>query len=175
MDPVRQQEALVAVERAMVAIRRSQTRRAMSRLGRDVEGVAFDPTVFGVLDAIEGMGRSCTVTEVAAALDVDQPRASRLVSRAVDAGLLVRLADQRDGRRTPVALTDLAREGLDRMHRFRQETFARAMAGWSDDDRAAFARLLTSFVESFTAQTTAPGTGETFSEDRPPPGRPADR
>ncbi|MEV0407887.1 MarR family winged helix-turn-helix transcriptional regulator [Actinoallomurus sp. NPDC050550] len=175
MDPIRQREALTAVERAMVAIRRSQTRRAMSRLGRDLEGVTFDPTVFGVLDAIEGMGRPCTVTEVAAALDVDQPRASRLVARAVDAGLLVRQADQRDGRRTPVALTDRAREQLDRMHRFRQETFARAMADWPDDDRATFARLLTSFVESFTALTAAPGAGETFSGDRPPPGRPADR
>ncbi|GAA4608868.1 MarR family winged helix-turn-helix transcriptional regulator [Actinoallomurus liliacearum] len=175
MNAERQREALIAVERAMVAIRRSQTRRALSRVGRDLDGVTFDPTVFGVLDAIEGMGRPCTITEVAAALDVDQPRASRLVARAVDAGLLVRLADQRDGRRTPVALTDAAREQLALIHRFRQETFARAMADWPDEDRVAFARLLTSFVQSFTALTGTPGAGETFSADPPPSGRPPGR
>jgi DNA-binding MarR family transcriptional regulator len=153
---VRQEQALIAIERAMIAIRRSQTRRALSRLGRNFGEGAVDPTVFGVLDAIEEMGRPCTVGEVAAALGVDQPRASRLVAGAVDDGLLVRLADQSDGRRTLVALTDRARDQLTRVHRFRQETFARAMADWPDDDRVTFARLITSFVDSFAVITGSP-------------------
>ncbi|MFD4429251.1 MarR family transcriptional regulator, partial [Nocardia sp. NPDC058497] len=40
-----------------------------------------------------------TVSTVAAALAVDQPRASKLVAAAVTAGYLRRVADQSDGRR----------------------------------------------------------------------------
>lgn len=143
-------ESVVAVERAMVAIRRSQSRRALGRLG---EGDGIDPSVFGVLDAIEGLGRPATVTEVAARLDVDQPRASRLVARAVAEGLVVRAADQEDGRRTLLTITAGARERLEAVHGLRREVFAAAMAGWSDADRAGFARLLTAFVESYGALT----------------------
>ncbi|WP_062213525.1 MarR family winged helix-turn-helix transcriptional regulator [Streptomyces sp. NBRC 109706] len=151
-----QERALVAIERAMIAIRRSQTRRALGRLDRDLGADAVDPTTFGVLDAVEGIGRPATVGEVAAALGVDQPRASRLVARAVDDGLLLRLADQRDGRRTPVALTDRARARLDRVHRFRQAAFARATADWPDADRVTFARLLGSFVDALSTVTEPP-------------------
>ncbi len=84
-----QDEHVRAVERAMVAIRRSQTRRALTRLaeGRDdgggsgvVAGSAVD-----VLDAIEAeqAGTPATVSGVGAALNVDQPRASKLVAAAV--------------------------------------------------------------------------------------------
>ena len=89
-------EHVVAVERAMVAIRRSQTRRAMSRVA---DGPAIDPSVFGVLDAVDVLGRPATVSEVGAELGVDQPRASRLVARAVNDGLVARGVDQRDARR----------------------------------------------------------------------------
>lgn len=134
MDPV------VAVERAMVAIRRRQTRRALARQ------MPIDPSVFGVLDVVEEQG-PCSVTELAPALGVDQPRASRLVARAVDQGFLVRQADQRDGRRTLVALTSSGRRQVDVAHSARQRVFAEAMADWPEEDRATFARLLTSFVD----------------------------
>lgn len=133
MDPV------VLVERAMVAIRRRQSRRALSRQ------MALDPAVFGVLDAVDERGPS-SVTDLAAVLGVDQPRASRLVAKAVDSGLLRRQADQVDGRRTLVVLTASGQQQVDAAHLSRREVFARAMADWSPEERATFARLLTSFV-----------------------------
>jgi DNA-binding MarR family transcriptional regulator len=133
MDPV------VLVERAMVAVRRSQSRRALSR------HMAVDPAVFAVLDAVEERGPS-SVTELASVLGVDQPRASRLVAKAVDEGFLARQADQSDGRRSLVSLTASGRTQVDAAHSSRQEVFARAMAEWSADERATFARLLTAFV-----------------------------
>jgi DNA-binding MarR family transcriptional regulator len=133
MDPV------VQVERAMVAVRRSQSRRALSR------HMAVDPAVFAVLDAVEERGPS-SVTELASVLGVDQPRASRLVAKAVDEGFLARQADQSDGRRSLVSLTASGRTQVDAAHSSRQEVFARAMAEWSADERATFARLLTAFV-----------------------------
>jgi DNA-binding MarR family transcriptional regulator len=141
-------DSLAAIERAMITIRRSQSRRVLSRLAPQ-----GDQTVFGVLDALEELGRPGTVGEVGAALGVDQPRASRLVGRAVDQGLVIRRADQQDGRRTLLDLTEQGRSHLASAHRSRQELFAGAMTGWPDADRAAFARLLTSFTDALGALT----------------------
>lgn len=42
---------------------------------------------------------------------------------------------------------------LDRIHDFRRRAIARAIADWSDTDRAALARLLPRFVRDFEALT----------------------
>lgn len=125
----------------MIAIRRSQTRRALSRLAP-----GSDQTVFRVLDALEESAQPATVGEVGVALGVDQPRASRLVARAAEQGLVVRQADQRDGRRALLVLTARGRKVLAGAHRARREAFGRAMEGWTDSERADFARLLTMFT-----------------------------
>ncbi|MEV8115446.1 MarR family winged helix-turn-helix transcriptional regulator [Streptomyces xiamenensis] len=153
MSKREQDKAVAAVERAMVAIRRSQTRRSLGRLAPPDGGRPIDPTLFSVLDVIEGRDTPCSVTDVATALGVDQPRASRLVLRAVGEGLLERRTDPSDARRTLITLTGPGREQLDRTHRFRQEVFARVMADWPDADRTEFARLLTAFVTSFAQLT----------------------
>lgn len=163
--------AAAEVERAMVAMRRSQSRRALARLarheaqheaGRENSRVnsrdagAHPGTgagAFGALDAVESGAR--TVTEVARALGVDQPRASRLVARAVADGLLVRAADQRDGRRALLALTAPGTDLLARAHRFREGVAAAAMADWTDHERREFATLLTRFVAGVTQATDA--------------------
>jgi len=144
-------EPLAAIERAMITIRRSQSRRALSRL--TPQG---DQTVFGVLDALEELGRPATVGEVGAAAGIDQPRASRLAGRAVDQGLIVRQADQHDGRRTLLALTSEGQAHLTAAHHSRQQVFARAMANWPAEDTANFARLLTSFTTSLGTLTSHP-------------------
>ncbi|SHL28502.1 DNA-binding transcriptional regulator, MarR family [Pseudonocardia thermophila] len=125
----------------MVAIRRRQSRRTLAR----VAGAA-DDTLQPVLDAVEAAAEPMGVGEVAAAIDVDQPRASKLVAAAVSAGLLRREADQSDGRRTLLVLTDAGRERLAHVHAYRRRVFAAAMADWTDAERETFARLLTRFV-----------------------------
>jgi DNA-binding MarR family transcriptional regulator len=155
-----QDEHVKAVERAMVAIRRSQTRRALTRLAEERDA-ADDAGVVGgsavdVLDAIEAAeqaGAPATVSSVAAALNVDQPRASKLVAAAVEAGLVRREADQTDGRRALLVRTERGATLSEELHRFRRSIFARAMADWTAPDRAAFARLLTRFVESLAGMT----------------------
>ncbi|MFE5587603.1 MarR family winged helix-turn-helix transcriptional regulator, partial [Kitasatospora sp. NPDC056531] len=120
--------AVAAVERAMVAIRRSQTRRSLGRIAPPGGARGIDPTLFGVLDAVEAHDGPCAVTDVAAALGVDQPRASRLVLRTVEEGWLERGSDPRDARRTPPALTPAGREQVERTHRLHREIIARTMA-----------------------------------------------
>ncbi|GLZ76957.1 MarR family transcriptional regulator [Actinorhabdospora filicis] len=137
------------VARAMTGIRRSQRRRAL--LARNAPG---DPAAahFDVLDAIESAhekGEHVGVREIALALDVDQPRASKLVSAAVEAGHVRREADQSDGRRTLLKHTETGREVIARATAAREAAMDRAMTGWSEAERAEFARLLTRFVAGF--------------------------
>ncbi|GEL17793.1 MarR family winged helix-turn-helix transcriptional regulator [Pseudonocardia asaccharolytica] len=137
-------DAIDQVEAAMIAVRRRQTRRTLAR-----EAGAADDTVQQVLDTIEEAeqaGRSLGVTALAAALGVDQPRASKLAAGAVAAGFVRREAEQHDGRRSRLMLTEMGRERLAAVHRHRRSRFAAAMDGWTPAERAEFARLLTRFV-----------------------------
>src|SRR5256885_17121504 len=89
------------VERAMIAIRRSQQRRALSRIGKARGRGAHDP-VHELLDVVEELterGEPSTGTALSAPMGVDQARASRLVARAVEQGPPPPEADQRAGRR----------------------------------------------------------------------------
>ncbi|WP_026421762.1 MarR family winged helix-turn-helix transcriptional regulator [Actinokineospora inagensis] len=136
MDPV------ATVERAMVTIRRLQTRRTLAG--------GHDPTVTLVVDALEELGPS-TVTEIAAALAVDQPRASRLVAHAVTEGAVTRGADQTDGRRVVLSLTPAGLAHAEAVHEKRRAAFGQAMESWSAADRVRFATLLDTFVDSYRA------------------------
>ncbi|MFB9322480.1 MarR family winged helix-turn-helix transcriptional regulator [Cryptosporangium minutisporangium] len=145
-------EDLEAVERAVVTMRRNMTRRTFARLAGQGEAPAtYD--VLDVVEAAEDAAEPATVSTVATALQVDQPRASRLVAAAVDAGWLQRVADQADGRRVLLARTEAGRAVSEQIHEFRRTTFAAAMADWSDDERALFARLLTRFVAQLPGTT----------------------
>lgn len=156
-------EHVEMVERAMVAIRRSQSRRTLARLAaqrgdlpRNLARIPAEsqvPTaaaeVLDVIEEAEASGVPATVTGVAAALGIDQPRASKMVAAAVAAGLVRREADQKDGRKALLVRTDEGRKVSEQVHAFRRRVFAEAMAGWPERDRAEFARLLTRFVSAF--------------------------
>jgi DNA-binding MarR family transcriptional regulator len=150
---------IIAIETAVIALRRAQRRRDLARLARRTgEGpaghAALPDAVFELLDVLAAAaesGASLTVTDVATQLDVDQPRASRLAGLALEAGLIRREADQRDGRRSPLALTADGNDALDRIHDFRRRVIAQATTGWSEADRAALGRLLLRFVGGFAA------------------------
>lgn len=136
-------EPIAAIEAAMIAIRRRQTRRTFAaQSGRP------DPAQ-DVLDAVEAAEPGpLGVNGVATALGVDQPRASKLVAAAVSAGLVRREADQADGRRTNLVLSADGRRQLDVVHGFRRERFAAAMDDWTPDERKLFADLLTRFLSA---------------------------
>ncbi|MFD8542850.1 MarR family winged helix-turn-helix transcriptional regulator [Streptomyces sp. NPDC059649] len=155
-------EEVADIESAVVALHRSRQRRALARLGErrgertDRHGELPD-AVFELLDVVAsaaGQGAAPTVTEAAALLGVDQPRASRLAAQAVEAGLLWRAADQQDGRRSLLVPTQDGRDVLARIRGFRCRVIAESTAGWSTEDRVALAGLLTRFVRDFEATTT---------------------
>ena len=133
----------------MIVIRRRQTRRAIAGT---LASSAYD--VLDAIEAAEETGTSPTVTEIATALHLDQPRASRLVAATVDAGWVRRHAHPSDGRRSCLARTRKGLRVSAAVHGQRQSTFVAAMTDWSAADRATFARLLSRFVEAL--DTPAP-------------------
>jgi DNA-binding MarR family transcriptional regulator len=162
--------AVAAIEQAMVELRRSWSRRSLQRRAAAVAGGgraadaavqaetaagASEAALFQVLDAIEA-GGPLTVNGVADALAVDQPRASRLVARAVEAGLVRRGADPDDGRRSVLALTPRGRRVLAEGHRARRAAVEAALAGWPDADRETFARLLRAYVGGWERSVRGP-------------------
>lgn len=150
--PHDQDDPIAAIERALVAIRRSQGRRTLQRRAGGNDAPASEAALYRVLDALEAAhdaGTALTVTAVAEAIGVDQPRASRLVAQAIDAGLVRRGADPGDGRRSLLTLTARGRKVLTAGHRTRRAAVEAALTGWSPEDRDAFARLLRAFVSGW--------------------------
>jgi DNA-binding MarR family transcriptional regulator len=146
--------AIAQVERALVAIRRSQPRRAVGGPALDgIDEALGEPLslgVLGVVDAVqdvpdEGDGE-VTVGLVAERLGLDPSRASRLVAEAVDHGLLQRLPSDRDGRRIRLELTTEGEQVFARVQAVRRAYVAERMADWSPHECRTFARLLHRFT-----------------------------
>jgi DNA-binding MarR family transcriptional regulator len=151
MTPNNRRDALTRIERAMVRIRRSQTRRTIGRWMERELGTRFNMAHSFVVDALDeasgDSGNEPSVGMVAEHLGVDPSRASRMVADAVRGGYVRRVASQVDGRRMCLELTGAGRKLLKTTSRFRRHFFSRVMAGWSENDCAEFARLLTKFTQ----------------------------
>ena len=101
-----------------------------------------------LLIALANHGPS-SVSDLAGAIGVDQPRASRLVQAAVDAGHVRREVDPADARRSILAITEAGRATLSAVIGYRRTAIERALADFTPSERAEFARLLTRFAEAW--------------------------
>ena len=104
---------------------------------------------FRLLEALEGAERPPSVSELADAIGVDQPRASRLVQAAVEAGHARREIDPADARRSAIVLTDAGRGLLSSARGNRRGAIESALAGFTPDETEQLARLLSRFVEAW--------------------------
>jgi DNA-binding MarR family transcriptional regulator len=107
------------------------------------------PARLRLLEALAAASGPLSVSEIADAVGVDQPRASRLVQQAAQMGLVRREADAEDARRTRIALTD---NGLAIVRGFRGErrtAIDAALAAFTDEERGELARLLTKLADSW--------------------------
>ncbi|GAA4046073.1 hypothetical protein GCM10022282_03080 [Agromyces indicus] len=100
-----------------------------------------------LLATLDAADRAMSVTELAEAIGVDQPRASRLVQGAVADGLVAREADPDDARRTRVRLTESGRAAVRSAGAEHRRAIESALDGFSDEERVVFADLLTRFAE----------------------------
>lgn len=99
--------------------------------------------VLDALDEQEGLG----VTQVGEVIAVDQPRASKLVARAAEEGLVSRSRAKPDGRKQELRLTASGRRIVEEAHRVRQEAVAATLSGFSEEEATTFAELLSRFVD----------------------------
>lgn len=107
------------------------------------------PARLRLLEALVAASVPLTVGEIADAVGVDQPRASRLVQQAVEAGLVRREADPDDARRTRVAATDAGRAIVRGFRGERRDAIDSALGGFTDAERAELARLLTKLADAW--------------------------
>jgi len=153
------QDPVSMIELALMTMRRDQQARRLQRgLGprghrggpghdRSLGGAAR----FRMLDSLEQGPR--TVSEIAASIGVDQPRASRLVAEAAERGFLRRDVDPRDARRAIVELTSSGRTFLHSAHQTRRSAVETALEGFSPSERESFAELLDRFVSAWPRPT----------------------
>ncbi len=107
------------------------------------------PARLRLLEALATASTPLSVGEIADAVGVDQPRASRLVQQAVDAGLVRREADPDDARRTRIMLTERGRAIVQGFRGDRREAVGAALAGFTAAERAELARLLTKLADAW--------------------------
>lgn len=91
-----------------------------------------------------------SVSELATAIGVDQPRASRLVQAAVDTGQVRRDVDPSDARRSILVITDSGRAALAALLDHRRSAVERALADFTPTEREQFAALLTRFAQAWS-------------------------
>ncbi|HEX5728616.1 MarR family winged helix-turn-helix transcriptional regulator [Microbacterium sp.] len=107
------------------------------------------PARLRLLEALAAASGPLSVSELADAVGVDQPRASRLVQQAAQMGLVRREADADDARRTRVALTDSGLAIVSGFRGERRSAIDSALAAFTDEERAELARLLTKLADSW--------------------------
>mgnify|MGYP001066405218 CR=1 FL=1 len=104
---------------------------------------------FRLLEALAAASAPLSVSELAEAIGVDQPRASRLVQQGVDHGLVRREADPDDARRTRIVLTEIGSAIVRRFRDARRGSIDEALASFTDAERAELARLLVKLADAW--------------------------
>lgn len=133
-------------------------RSGPGRRGRDGSlGRIARVRMLEALEAADAEGRSLSVSGVAAAIGVDQPRASRLVQEGVERGLVRRVPDPSDARRALIQLTSSGRSLLDELRSHRRSAVETALAAFTPEEARTFAELFDRFVRAWPRPAADPG------------------
>ena len=110
-------------------------------------GVVISQTGLRALSLVADSPR-LTGTDLAAALDVSQPTASRVLQQLETDGLVARHASDTDGRVSHYVTTTKGKRALAKVHRYHVQRLAFALDG---ADTEALAASVTELVHRFTA------------------------
>ncbi len=132
-------------------LNRSQlVERAMERVG-----IPLDRPGLTVLITLRMAGQPLRVGEIAARMQVAGPHVTRHLHDLERTGLVRRVTDPDDQRARLVELTPAGDAAAGRYLETVLGWFAEAVADWSQEDQAAFGRLLGRFVADVEARFTA--------------------
>lgn len=122
--------------------------RVLSRRVRRVvaeRATSLDPALgevgFAVADLLYRSGEQ-RQRDIVACLAIEKAAVSRAITQLVELGLATREPDPTDGRGHVVALTDVARERLEKLLSERRAQLIEKIAGWSAEDLDTFVALL---------------------------------
>jgi len=126
-------------------------RRIVGRIALKKMATELD---FSHLDVIEAVKRisaenEVTVGAIAEFMRIDPSRSSRMVAELVQLGMLERAVSQADARRSVVVLTDMARAHFREADAVKNRLIGAIVAGWSEEEVAAFSDLFLRFVTGF--------------------------
>ncbi|UYO97256.1 MarR family winged helix-turn-helix transcriptional regulator [Microbacterium sp. M28] len=107
------------------------------------------PAWMRMLEALAAASDPLSVSEIAEAVGVDQPRASRLVQQGVERDLVRREADPDDARRTRIALTDAGIRVARGAKGERRQELSCALEAFTEDERTELARLLNKLADNW--------------------------
>jgi DNA-binding MarR family transcriptional regulator len=122
----------------MTIARRLKTRAAGGRLDRG--------SVFVLHQVLANA--PLRVSELAKCMALDSSTVSRHVSHLEEGGYLTRTGDPDDRRASRVLLTDKGRAVLEEAMQAQSAVVDRAIADWSEQDRATLTSLMTRLAES---------------------------
>lgn len=142
--------------------------RRAQRVHLRTEGIKepLERSAYSILGRLHDQGPLRPGT-LAALFHLDASTVSRQVAALVSAGLVVRVADQRDGRARLLELTGRGRDVLEATREARRGLLCRLLAAWPQSERAAFAYLLERFnaglddlsaMDDLSPVSSAPGT-----------------
>lgn len=115
----------------------------------DPSGRFGGPARMRMLEALAAASGPLSVSDLGAAIGVDQPRASRLVQQGVERGYVRREADPDDARRTRIALTEEGRRVARGVRGERREALGTALAAFTEEERVELARLLNKLADNW--------------------------
>jgi DNA-binding MarR family transcriptional regulator len=151
-------EALLALDRALFLWQRRVMKGEMPRVLLQELGIDLELAQFHALTAVirieGGIGREraepATVGLLAEELSLDPSRASRIAGDLVAKDFLRREADQGDGRRIVLRLTEQARAAMASLRERKWARLVEVFADWSDEDIRTFAALFERYREGMT-------------------------
>jgi DNA-binding MarR family transcriptional regulator len=133
---------LRAIENEVASLIR-RVKRVMGERAREVHP-DLHPMTYFILNHLATAG-PLRAADLSDAFGMDKSGVSRQVQALVDLGLVERRPDAEDRRAILLDATSEGRRRLDDMARRRQDRFDQKLSGWSDDELATFARLLTAY------------------------------
>ena len=144
----------------------------MPRFMRLIHGIKAQHTAEGgrdraalvLLFPLDRLGplRQSTLAE---AVHADPSTVSRHVALLVERGLVLRVADESDGRASRLELTDAGRAQLDQLRAERVTYLRTVTADWTDDELETFTTLFDRLLADIAA--TLPGVPDSATTDLP--------
>ncbi len=152
-------EALLDLDAEMFRLMRSLAKgelpaQLMSSNDQGLEQAQFQAltAVLRLQGGIEGRAPcDATVGGIAAEMNLDPSRASRIVADLIAAGMLRRDVSQTDGRKTVLILTDRATAVLLGLRDIKWTKSTQVFAGWSEDEITSFTRLFQRYTAGMQA------------------------